>query len=69
MFSPRFAACDSGFVPKQCVGFFNQLVGEKPSDLRIRVPPPTKNFDGLHVLVSTSIPLPSAYVQGSYLSS
>jgi hypothetical protein len=28
---------------------FNQLVGEKPTDLRMQMPPPTTNFDGLPV--------------------
>jgi hypothetical protein len=40
------------FIWKQCVGFFNHLIDDEPSDLCIRVPPPTTNFDGLHVSVT-----------------
>jgi hypothetical protein len=34
---------------KQYVGFFNELVGEEPLDLCMRVPPHATNFDALHV--------------------
>jgi hypothetical protein len=49
MLSPRFTFGDYGFVWKHCVGLFNHFVGEEPSDLRMRIPPPTTSFDGLHV--------------------
>jgi hypothetical protein len=47
MYLPRFSDGDSRyFWMKQCFGFFSQLVGDEPPDLRMRVPPPTTNFDG-----------------------
>jgi hypothetical protein len=45
-FSLRLSIGDSRNVWKQCVGFFNYLVGDKPSDLRMPVPPPTAIFGG-----------------------
>jgi hypothetical protein len=52
MFSPRFSVSDFGSVWKQCVGFFNELVGEEPSALRMRVSPLATNFDGLPIFLT-----------------
>jgi hypothetical protein len=47
VFSPRFTIVYLCYVGKQCVGIFNPLAGEEPSDLRMRVPPRPASFDGL----------------------
>jgi hypothetical protein len=49
LFAPRFTRVDSCSFWKQCVDFFNLLVCEEPTDLRMRIPPPTTKFDGLDV--------------------
>jgi hypothetical protein len=35
-----------GFDWLQCVGLADIMVGEEPANVRMRVPPPTNNFDG-----------------------
>jgi hypothetical protein len=51
-FATRFNAADYGSVWKQCVGFFDQLFGYEPTDLRMQVQPPTTKFDGLYVFLA-----------------
>jgi hypothetical protein len=49
LFAFRFIVADYASVWKQCIGFFNHFVGDKPAELRMQVPPLTTNFNGLHV--------------------
>jgi hypothetical protein len=46
-FSPRFIGFDSRCVWMLIKGYINKLYGEIPIDLRMGVPAPTTNFDGL----------------------
>jgi hypothetical protein len=52
MLTPRHTAAHSGGILLQCVGFFNTLVGEEPTDFRIRMPPPATNLNGINVTLT-----------------
>jgi hypothetical protein len=51
-FSPRFTTANDGYVWMLIKGYINQLCGEIPIDLRMGIPAPTTNFDGLTVTPS-----------------
>jgi hypothetical protein len=51
-FHPRFIASDCGHVKIFIKGCISQLCDETPTDLRMRSPPPTINFDGMTVTLT-----------------
>jgi hypothetical protein len=46
LFAPRFPIANNNW--KHRVAFFSKLVGEEPTEFRMRVLPPTAKFDGIH---------------------
>jgi hypothetical protein len=51
-FKPRLRAVDFGPLWMFLKGYINQLCGETPTDLHMRVPAPTTNFLGLSVTLT-----------------
>jgi hypothetical protein len=49
IFYPRFTTADIGPMWMLIIGCINQLCGQTPTDLRIKVPAPIPNFVGLSV--------------------